>query len=554
MKILLENITKVLLENRVGDIKKKFPNVSPENIDYFVANDPSGNQKYLEWLVKALTHEPTMQSVEDLLDETMQLKSPQEFLMTLVKKFHELLPYMVYKDEVSGEKYGTTDLYQYKFTDSVMIHYLGNDLAEAKERKEKKEKEKSAKKNSDIIYNDGDWLVVRAKTWEASCVYGAGTKWCTTSKQTDSHFKRETDRNFLIYVINKRKTDNDPTYKVAWQIPYVKDMTKYVTGTPGNPEVLTLDVNKIKLWDAEDTNIANKGSSGYDYLDTVPTSVKTTILKYMQVQIDTMYENMAYVEDPYVQALVEYLTISEDNVDDIEEENWRHYNMKVFWYDSTHYAIGNEDDVESAKHIWAEQYIDDVGVAEAAGRNIERYITISDPNAIASDMADGYISDLSDEDVLDDAKRIGVKKSVVEEYDINQGIFETNQEEIDELMDRFDELDEEEKEYLNELEKENADLEIYNGKLFKSIKDALYDDYYNDYVERLENDPMDWLWEMGYYNKREGTLEKSAIQHGIVEYDESLLISDMVDDVGPDVLGDHGEVSIGNENYYIFEV
>jgi hypothetical protein len=121
-------------------------------------------------------------------------------------------------------------------------------------------------------------------------------------------------------------------------------------------------------------------------------------------------------------------------------------------------------------------------------------------------------------------------------------------------MDRFDELNEEEKEYLNELEKENADLEIYNGKLFKSIRDALYDDYYNDYVERLENDPMDWLWEMGYYNKREGTLEKSAIQHGIVEYDESLLISDMVDDVGPDVLGDHGEVSIGNENYYIFEV
>jgi len=87
MNIILENIRKVLLENRVGDVKKKYPEVEPAIIDYFVKEDPSGNNKYLDWLVKAITHGPTIQSVEDILDATMQFNTPQEFLMTLVKKF-----------------------------------------------------------------------------------------------------------------------------------------------------------------------------------------------------------------------------------------------------------------------------------------------------------------------------------------------------------------------------------------------------------------------------------------------------------------------------------
>ena len=158
MNIILESIRKVLLEGRIDDVKKKFPDVDPRVIDYFVQNDPSGNQKYLEWLVKAMTHDPTIQSVEEILDEgraMMQFKTPQEFLMMLVKKFHELLPYLVHTLE-NGEKEGTTDLYEYKFTDSEMINYLGYDISQAKERKEEKDKEKSAQKNADKIYEDSN--------------------------------------------------------------------------------------------------------------------------------------------------------------------------------------------------------------------------------------------------------------------------------------------------------------------------------------------------------------------------------------------------------------
>lgn len=557
MNILLENIRKVLLEGRIEGVKKKFSNVDPDIIDYFVKNDPSGNQKYLDWMVKAMTHEPTTSSIMEIIDNYNwndgYWGDVAGFIVSLVKKFHELLPYMVYLED--GKKVGTTDLYQYKFTDSDMIHYLGHDLLGAKERKEEKDKQKDTKKNSDKIYEDKNWLVVRPKNWESSCVYGSGTKWCTTSKETSSHFKRETERNFLIYVINKNKNSDNPEYKVAWQIPYVKKVNKYITSTPGNPSVWTLNTDKIKLWNAEDTNIASRGSSGYDYLDTVPTYVKATILKYMQTQMDEMYANMAYVEDSYTQALVEYLALSEEEVEEVEQRDYGYYGMRVYIVDGNDYAVATTDEVERAKHEWAENYISDLGVWEAIGNNPEKYIYINDPRGIASDMAESYIGDLDDEDILRDGKRSDKEtKAMVEEWEVNQSIMETNQEEIDEMMERYGELDEDGEQELSELETENESIEKTNDKLLQSIKDRVRDDYYEHYVSRLTDDPVDWLEEFGYWSRKTG-LERSAIKNNLVGVDETELINDMADDLGYEYFsrtGSYDYVNIEGDRYYIF--
>ena len=40
-------------------------------------------------------------------------------------------------------------------------------------------------------------------TYESSRAYGAGTKWCTTSKDNPHHFFRYYSRGILIYCINK---------------------------------------------------------------------------------------------------------------------------------------------------------------------------------------------------------------------------------------------------------------------------------------------------------------------------------------------------------------
>lgn len=562
MNIILESIRKVLLEGRIDDVKRKFPDVDPNVIDYFVQNDPSGNQKYLEWLVKAMTHEPTIQSVEEILDETMQFKTPDEFLMMLIKKFHELLPYLVHTLE-NGEKEGTTDLYEYKFTDSEMINFLGYDISQAKERKEEKDKEKSAQKNADKIYEDSNWLVIRAKTHESSCHYGAGTKWCTTMKNSSSHFTRETERNFLIYVINKKLTPTNPVYKVAWQIPYTKNVAKYVTSTPSNPEVWTLTTDKIKLWDAEDTNISSQGSSGYDYLDTVPQSVKGNILKYMDVKMKEMYENMAYVEDPKKQALIEHLGISEEQVDEIEGpgSGWN-YGMDVFVFEDNGYAIATSDETDIAKTEWAESFIDDLGVWEALEGmyNKEKYIIINNIEGIANEEADYRIDDMTDEDIIDEVsyrkKNDRSLRELIEEYGILESIksdFEEDTTELDEEFEKEEITSDEYRERLDKLEKDELEMGRDIEKLFNKIKEELREIYYREQYNEMTNNPEDWLRNLGYWDK--DGLSKDAIKRGLVSIDEDGLANDIADDLDLSQFsrsGDYNTVSISGELYYIF--
>ena len=545
MKFILDTIKKVLLENRVDDVKEKFPEVDPEIINYFVRHDPSGNNKYLEWMVKAITHKPTLQTIGEILnDNELGWGEPAGFIVNLIQKFHELLPYM--------KNVSTNDLYQYRFTDSEMINFLGNDLLKAKELKDNKEKDKKAKKNSDKIYEDSNWLVVRPKTWEASCVYGAGTKWCTTNKESDHHFKRETDRNFLIYVIDKNKSSSDVLYKVAWQLPYAKNMSKRY-GTQFSDAIDVDLTSGVKLWNAEDTNIGNR--HGREYMSMVSNKVKASIFNYMDSKMREMYQDIAYVDDPHMQALIEHLGISEDDLDNLDEERWKHYGMKTYDYDGTAYAVGTEEDVDRAKYDWARSYVDDVGYANAVS-DIEDYIQISDPQAVADDMADSYIGDLRDEDFIDDVER-AFKNSghwsvdKLEEYKINQGIFESNQEEIDELESK-DELTEEEEMDLDELQKENDGIETHNEKILNSLRDALREDYSNDYEDRLKRNPLDWLWEMGYYSKKTGEIEKSAFDHGLVEVDEDKMVDDIARDADLDTFGSYDEITVGGTNYYVF--
>jgi hypothetical protein len=290
-------------------------------------------------------------------------------------------------------------------------------------------------------------------------------------------------------------------------------------------------------------------------MESVPTQVKGAILTYMDTKMKEMYENTAYVEDPYIQALVEHLGLSEEDVDDVELLNWRQYGMKVYQVgDKGDYTVATQDEVERATEDWADNYIDDVGIWEAIGNDPERYIYINDADTIANDMADSYIGDLSDEDVIEEGKRYKMTKELSEKWSVNQAIFDTNKEEIDEMWERYDDLTEEEEVELKELEDENEGIEKTNENILKTIRDRIYEDYRSDYVDRMTNDPMDWLSEFGYYSRKTG-LDKDAIKRGIVGVDRDELIMDLSNDLDYNYFSSNNrydEVTIEGERYYIF--
>ena len=83
----------------------------------------------------------------------------------------------------------------------------------AEEHESRKEVEVQAKSGADKIYDDERWLIVRPDTIDASCYYGAGTKWCTAMKNKN-HFKNYTKRGNLYYIIDKTRKLGD-YYKIA---------------------------------------------------------------------------------------------------------------------------------------------------------------------------------------------------------------------------------------------------------------------------------------------------------------------------------------------------
>ena len=79
---------------------------------------------------------------------------------------------------------------------------------------------KSSKAPDDVtkFYEDKDLLVVAANTWEASCKYGAGSKWCTTAKDTSSYWDRHNTTGTEFFWIFKNKPQDDPNHKFSYHI------------------------------------------------------------------------------------------------------------------------------------------------------------------------------------------------------------------------------------------------------------------------------------------------------------------------------------------------
>jgi len=70
--------------------------------------------------------------------------------------------------------------------------------------KTRSELEAEAKSRAVKVYEDDEVLVVNPKSYEASCYYGANTKWCTASSGHRSYFDKYNIGGNLYYFINKK--------------------------------------------------------------------------------------------------------------------------------------------------------------------------------------------------------------------------------------------------------------------------------------------------------------------------------------------------------------
>ena len=170
---------KIINEGRKEDFISKYSRkYSPEQIDRIVS---AITPKFLEWVGKhldAIDFENNFISFNRTLDE--------------FEKLSNNLP--------------KTDLYQYGSLSEV--------ASEIENYKNKERRNFEKVEGGNLIYNDDRFYIVNPLTYEASCYYGKGTKWCTAAS-TDSHFKTYNQDGKLFYIIDKTLPTSNKNYKVA---------------------------------------------------------------------------------------------------------------------------------------------------------------------------------------------------------------------------------------------------------------------------------------------------------------------------------------------------
>jgi hypothetical protein len=180
----------LIVEGRKEDLRKKYTEKFkeyPETLDFIlgISDLVDTNFKYTDFVLKNSHPNTSPEEVEDIIE--------------LVKEFNRFQQSLDVKDI---NKY---DLDGLKL--AIVSH---------------KEKSKSQQKKSDLsgaekIYEDSNILIVKPLTYEASCKYGAGTRWCTTMANEPRYFNQYTqgDDQSLYYIILKKFDRNNKFYKIA---------------------------------------------------------------------------------------------------------------------------------------------------------------------------------------------------------------------------------------------------------------------------------------------------------------------------------------------------
>ena len=174
-RLLLES----LLEG-LKDIRRKYVDseMVPEDIfKKFETADPTSTKKYLDWMCR------------------MYIQTPDR-----ATHIADIIPIFDQQVERQLLKGSDADIGKYKDLDS-----MDTAVASKEGVKTKGEQHKEIKAGAEKVYEDDDLLIVSPETYEASCKYGAGTKWCTASMTRthwDNYFRKGVK---LYYIIDKKK-------------------------------------------------------------------------------------------------------------------------------------------------------------------------------------------------------------------------------------------------------------------------------------------------------------------------------------------------------------
>ena len=216
-KLLTEGKLEDLIKKYENDLGDEFERYLRNQVEEFYEEDPSPTKKYFTWMSKVF------------IDRGLKNIETDEYnLIEMIKYFDKNI-----------HKFEKKDIYQYTYEEFIRKY---------EEAISKVTKKELATTGVEKLYGDeGDrYILVRPKNKEASCKYGANTKWCIAST-TSNYFDSYSNDSLFFFVIDRERIPIEGKKKSE---AYFKVAIQY------NPE-------KHLKWDQYKDTFLQQSQSGY---------------------------------------------------------------------------------------------------------------------------------------------------------------------------------------------------------------------------------------------------------------------------------------------------
>ena len=215
--------------SRIDKLKEQHPELNVSVIDLLSKVDPTDSYKYTEFLVKRIKEWFGLDTIEKT-----HIALGVELIGT--ENVEILNEFEIHSKAGRIKK---NDIGQHKDFTS-----LSNSVSEAKEILKQKEAEKQTIK----LMDTDEYCIIIPLSYEASKIYGSGTKWCTTQER---HWNDYKDKYKLIYIIQKTtnkkfaisRRKGDDTQIQAW-LDNDNEVSPFLLPLP--QEVMTIITDEVR--------------------------------------------------------------------------------------------------------------------------------------------------------------------------------------------------------------------------------------------------------------------------------------------------------------------
>jgi hypothetical protein len=254
------------MSRKLEELKNKY-GVSERTTVLIGRMDPTTNQKYVEWLFKV--------RYESIGNGKYRLN--QDFPANMEDLVRDRLTW--FERNLNGK-------IPADFRDINKFKTITEFISKVQELMTPSRSE--IKNDVRIVFEDDNWKILIPLSFEASKLYGTGTKWCTTQKTYYDNYMRD---GLLYYIVDKRINR-----KFGLPIPSSRGLKVSVSNfTFYNNEDCVLNINQIKLIYGNDFDVVSE-KVRLDFVEQLKIKLRVQILENSKKVITKLKSDMSSVD------------------------------------------------------------------------------------------------------------------------------------------------------------------------------------------------------------------------------------------------------------------